>query len=311
MCRAAADKGWEPRALALADGGEGTLVALGGPNRSSAVTGPLNTPVEAAWRLSESTAVVEMALASGLALIDGQNDPISATTKGTGELIAKAIEAGATEVIVAVGGSATTDGGNGAVSVLEPYGPLDGTHGYRVVVACDVVTSFVDAARDFGPQKGASPGQVRFLTERLESLADDYLARFGTDVRVIPGAGAAGGLAGGLAALGARLVGGFDLVADRVGLDGAIREADLVLTGEGRLDSQSLEGKVVGGLDRRCAEAGVAMWAVVGQDSLETGVGPARFSLAQRFGLKAAMGDTLGCISTAVGEILESIGPVS
>ncbi|HCB38019.1 MAG TPA: glycerate kinase, partial [Acidimicrobiaceae bacterium] len=129
--------------------------------------------------------------------------------------MAAAVAAGARRVVVAVGGSATTDGGQGAVAALLPHTRLDGV---RVEVACDVRTTFVDAAKVFGPQKGATPAQVELLTRRLRTLAEVYLADYGVDVTELPGAGAAGGLAGGLAALGAQLVGGFDLVAAEVGL---------------------------------------------------------------------------------------------
>ena len=147
----------------LADGGDGTLEAFGGANRVSTVTGPLGEPVEAAWRFGSSrTAVVEMAQASGLALAGGRegNDPVSATTAGTGELIDQAIQRGARRIIVGVGGSATTDGALGA---LEAMHPLQRLREVDIQVACDVRTRFVDAAEVFGPQKGATPAQVELL----------------------------------------------------------------------------------------------------------------------------------------------------
>ena len=246
MARALAEgarrAGWECRELPLADGGEGTLEVLGGANRSSTVTGPLGTPVEAGWRLEGGDAVVEMARASGLALVE-HNDPVRATTLGTGQLIAAALAAGAERIVVAVGGSATTDGGLGAVEALgwKPFR-------VQVEVACDVRTPFLEAARVFGPQKGADPGQVEALSKRLADLAARYRDELGVDVTALPGAGAAGGLAGGLAALGAQLRPGFQLVAERAGLVEALGDVDLVLTGEGRLDATSFAGKVVGGV---------------------------------------------------------------
>ncbi len=185
----------------MADGGEGTLEVLGGANRVTTVTGPLGRPVDASWRLDRRSAVIEMAQASGLELAGGAegNDPIGATTSGTGELISIAVESGATRVLVGVGGSATTDGGLGALQALFP---LQRLRGVELVVACDVRTSFVDAAAVFGPQKGASPSQVELLTRRLERLADVYVHDHGVDVRPLVGGGAAGGLAGGLAAAG-------------------------------------------------------------------------------------------------------------
>ena len=233
--------------VALADGGEGTLDALGGPNRTSTVTGPLGDPVEAEWRFHRGTAVIEMARASGLTLVGGpsRNDPIAASTTGTGELIDKALDLGAERIIVCLGGSATTDGGLGAVRAIHAPARL---RGVEFIVACDVETRFVDAARDFSPQKGASPTQVRLLESRLERLVQLYKETHGIDVSTIDGAGAAGGLAGGLLALGATLVPGFDMVADEVGLHDHLRAADLVITGEGQLDITSFEGKVVGGV---------------------------------------------------------------
>lgn len=231
----------------LADGGEGTLDALlaarGGDRRTAAVTGPLGEPVEADWGLlPDGTAVIEMALASGLALAAGSNDPVRATTRGTGELIAIAARGGARRVLLGVGGSATTDGGLGAVEALGWSLPV------HVTVACDVDTAFVAAAKVYGPQKGAGPDDVGLLTERLVQLAQRYRERTGIEVRALRGGGAAGGLAGGLAALGAELRPGFEVVADAVGLRAELDVATLVLTGEGRLDATSLAGKVVGGV---------------------------------------------------------------
>ena len=230
--------------LPLADGGEGTLDVLcpaAADRRRLRVTGPLGEPVDAEWALRGDTGVIEMARASGLALVGGSNDPLRATTFGTGELLRAALDAGVRRAVVAVGGSATVDGGLGALEALD----FD-LRGAEVVVACDVTTPFVEAARVFGPQKGAGAAAVAELERRLERLADRYRDERGVDVRDLPGAGAAGGLAGGLAAHGARLVPGAALVADVVGLRDAVRDASLVLTGEGRVDATSFAGKVVG-----------------------------------------------------------------
>lgn len=284
----------------MADGGEGTLDALGGPNRSTTVTGPLGRPVDAAWRLGPAThvprtAVIEMARASGLEVIGGPdaNDPVAASTAGTGELIAAAIDAGASRVIVGVGGSASTDGGLAALRALHPLSRLKGID---LVVACDVRTRFVDAAGVFAPQKGATPAQVELLRRRLERLAQVYLAEHAVDVTEVAGAGAAGGLAGGLAAVGGRLVPGFDLVADEVELYERVEGADLVITGEGFLDAQSFEGKVVGGVAAIAEEAGVPVVAIVGEafDGLQDRI--ATVSLVDRFGEERARRDTLACI---------------
>ncbi|MGY4645956.1 glycerate kinase family protein [Cellulomonas sp. URHB0016] len=262
MARAVERRGWDAVLMPMADGGDGTLTALGGPTRTSTVTGPLGSPVTAGWRLDGDLAVIEAAHCAGLVLAGGPtgNRPLEATTHGVGELLLAAVAAGARRILVTVGGVATTDGGDGVWHALGGRMPDD----VDVRVACDVTTRFLDAARVFGPQKGATAADVETLSRRLVGLRDEYLRHTGCDVQDVPGGGAAGGLAGGLAALGARLVPGIDLVADVLGLDAAIAEADLVLTGEGRLDQQSFEGKVVGGVAQRCARAGVPCLAVVG-----------------------------------------------
>ena len=281
-------------ALPLADGGEGTLDALGGANRTTVVAGPLGGPVEAGWRLEGGVAVIEAARASGLSLAGGakRNDPVNATTRGTGELISAALAAGAREVIVAVGGSATTDGGLGAVEALgdEPFR-------VPVRVACDVQTLFVDAAAVFAPQKGASPAQVEQLSQRLAELARRYGA-----AAALPASGAAGGLAGGLAYLGAELVPGFDLVAAHAGLEAALERVELVVTGEGRLDRTSFEGKVVGGVIAACRRRGVPAVVIAGE--IEPGLSapvPA-YSLVERYGKSRAYADAASCIAELAAE---------
>ncbi len=264
LAGALADAGHDAVAIPMADGGEGFLDVLGGANRTDEVTGPLGDPVAASWRLSRRVAVIEMAEASGLTLVGGadQNDPVAASTTGTGELISLAVESGAQRILVGVGGSATTDGGLGALRALYPSQRL---RGVEVVVACDVRTRFVDAAPVFAPQKGATPAQVELLRRRLERLAQVFLTESGVDVAAIAGSGAAGGLAGGLATVGAELVPGFDLVAEEVALDEVIEGADLVVTGEGFLDDESFDGKVVGGVATLAAQLGVPCLAVVGE----------------------------------------------
>jgi glycerate kinase len=308
IAAAAEARGWRCRRLPLADGGEGTLEALGGANRTTRVTGPLGRPVEAAWRLGDDgVAVVESARASGLELAGGAegNDPVGATSRGTGELVAAAIEAGASTVLLSLGGSATTDGGLGAVEVLAQHAPLDGRDGHaEVLVACDVRTAFVDAAEVFGPQKGATPEQVRFLRGRLVDLAESYRLRFGRDVTAVEGSGAAGGLGGALAVLGARLVRGFDLVAGRLGLAEALRSADAVVTGEGKLDAESFNGKVVGGVLELARPAGVPVLVVAGAVEAEVAGRAPSVSLVDRFGADAAWGDPTGCIRRAVEDWL-------
>lgn len=306
--RAAWEAGWRCDEVPMADGGEGLLEALGGANRVSTVTGPLGDPVEAPWRLDRSTAVIEMALASGLTLVGGAdgNDPVAASTYGTGELVNDAVEAGARRVIVGVGGSATTDGGLGALRALYP---LQRLRGVELVVACDVSIGFVDAAERFAPQKGASPAQVELLRRRLERLAQVYEEEHGIDVRHLRGSGAAGGLAGGLAAAGATLVDGFEVVAEEVGLDEKLEGADLVVTGEGFLDEASFEGKVVGGVADLAAELGVPVLAVVGRVYDEVHDRVPVVSLVERFGEDRALHDTAACVTEAVAAHLATLAP--
>jgi len=311
MARACDLVGWRCTRLPMADGGEGTLEVFGGANRESIVTGPLGNPVRAGWRRQSDTAIVEMARAAGLQLAGGTsgNDPMRATSRGVGELVELAHRAGAGRVIVGVGGSACTDGGAGAVEVLGKYAPLDGSRGLTVVVASDVRTLFLDAAAIYGPQKGATADQVAELTERLERVAEGYRRDYGVDVRTIPGGGAAGGLAGGLAALGARIESGFDLIAQELGLQDAIAHADLVLTGEGRLDGSSMDGKVVGGVLRMAHSAGVRGAVIAGQVAEDVSLDETVVSLTVEFGLDRSMFATMSCIAAAAATILSGSTP--
>ncbi|HUY22880.1 MAG TPA: glycerate kinase [Acidimicrobiales bacterium] len=363
IAAAAARAGWRCDLCPLSDGGEGFAdVLAAGPGtartggrprgrsfgrpgewRRALVTGPLARPVTARWWMAGGDAVIESAAASGLPLAGGAegNDPLGATTRGTGELVVAALAAGARRVLIGVGGSATTDGGLGAIEAIEQAGGLGGA---EVVVACDVAARFVEAAEGFGPQKGATPAQVVELRHRLEALAGTLRDRYGVDVRALPGSGAAGGLAGGLAALGARLVPGFDLVADTVGLAARLARADVVVTGEGRLDGSSWSGKVVGGVVRAAARVGVPVLVVAGAvgpggvegvSSAASGpsvAGPASggttsggttsggttsggtvvevVSLTDRCGPARSLADPAGCVDEVVGAALaERRGP--
>jgi glycerate kinase len=254
----------------VADGGEGTLEALmhglDAALLSARVSDPLGRPIEAAfgYAADRATAIVEMAAASGLSLVDaGERDPWGASTAGTGELILAAVEAGAQTVYLGVGGSATTDGGAGAVRAIQAGG---GLRGARLVVLCDVRTPFEDAARVFAPQKGADPAMVKRLSKRLQSLA----ARLERDPRGVPMTGAAGGLSGGLwAAFGAELVPGAAFVLDVLDFDTRMRGARAVVTGEGTIDQQSLAGKLVSEIATRARQSGVPCYAVVGRRELD------------------------------------------
>ena len=255
--------------LPIADGGDGTMEvlvsALGGDLRVARVSDPLGRPVEAAFALlpDGETAVVETAQASGLwRIAEEERDAWRASTRGTGELIAAAARAGARTVTVTVGGSATTDGGKGAVEALRQAGASP-----RLRVLCDVRTPWEDAARVFGPQKGADAGTVRRLERRLAALA----ARAPRDPRGVAMTGAAGGLSGGLwAHFGAELVPGAAYVLDAVEFDAAMRDAAFVVTGEGRLDEQTLAGKAVGEVATRARQGGVPCHAVVGENALSS-----------------------------------------
>jgi glycerate 2-kinase len=254
--------------LPVADGGEGTMEvlvnALGGELRTATVSDPLGRPIEAGFALLPGgAAVVETAQASGLGLVDeSERDAWAATTRGTGELIVAAVKAGAEKVIVTVGGSATTDGGAGAIEALDEAS----VRPPAMEVLCDVRVPFEDAPRIFAPQKGADPAMVKRLEQRLAKLA----ATFPRDPRGEPMTGAAGGLSGGLwAACGARLVPGAPYVLDAIGFDDLMRDSAFVVTGEGGLDDQTLQGKIVGEVATRCRQAGVTCHAIVGRNSLD------------------------------------------
>ncbi|MEZ0294457.1 MAG: glycerate kinase [Solirubrobacteraceae bacterium] len=259
-----------PDLCPLADGGEGTmealLLALGGETDAIEVRGPLGAPVQAQFGLLEDggTAVLEMASASGLGLVaDDERDAWAASTYGTGQLICAAVGAGAQVIVLGVGGSATTDGGAGAIAAIEDGG---GLHGARIVVLTDVRTPFERAPAVFGPQKGADAAMVERLEARLDALA----AELPRDPRGVPLTGAAGGLSGGLwAAFGAELEHGAPFILDALDFDARMRAARAVVTGEGKLDEQTLEGKLVGEIGTRTRQAGVPLHAIVGTDRLD------------------------------------------
>jgi len=300
--------------IPMADGGDGLLDAFGGANRHTTVTGPLGDPLNASWRFSGGTAVIEMAQASGLVVAGGleNNRALDATTTGTGELIDHALDAGAKRIIVGLGGSATTDGGFGAIRAISAIARLQQV---ELLVACDVTTRFTDAAAVFGPQKGASRAEVKLLERRLDRLVQMFAEDFDTDVRSVVGGGAAGGLGGALAALGGRLIPGVELVADELGVfdlldaDGS-DSIDLIVTGEGRLDATSFAGKVVGGMLEFGHDAGVPVAAVVGDaDSSALGTHLERLDVAvltELYGADASFGEPKRCIEQAVRELLSA-----
>jgi glycerate kinase len=254
----------------VADGGEGTLdtllEALGGHTVEQRVSDPLGRPVTAAlgWVDDGALALVEVAGASGHGLVTpAEQDAEAASTFGTGELIAAAAAAGAAHVAVAAGGSASTDGGAGAIQAIESAG---GLHGARLTVLADVRTPFELAAEVFAPQKGADAAAV----ERLESRLREQAAALPRDPRGVPMSGAAGGLAGGLwACYDARIVPGAAWVLDAIDFDARLRRARAVITGEGRLDAQTLEGKAVEEIAVRGARAGVPVHVLAGSIALD------------------------------------------
>jgi glycerate kinase len=259
----AAGLGDEAVELPVADGGEGTAevlaAALGGDWRAARVSDPLGRPVQARWlSLPDGTAVVESAEAIGLGrLAAGELDPLMASSDGLGELLLAALEARPASVLVCLGGSATVDGGAGLLSVISEWPTA-----VPLRVACDVRNTLLGergAARVFGPQKGASPEAVEELERRLAAMTE--LVPF----RDLPGAGAAGGLGAALASLGGELVEGAELVLDRIGFDEHAREAMLVVTGEGKVDETTFEGKAPGAVAGRCRALGVRCVLFSGQ----------------------------------------------
>jgi glycerate kinase len=312
---AARRAGWTADEIPMSDGGEGLLLAVGGTPHHAWVPGPLGVPTEAEWRLLPTdgsggtrgtTAVIEMSQAAGRALLPHPrgDDPVSADTAGVGHLLLRARDAGATRIVIGCGGSATTDGGWGAVQVVGSPAALAGI---EMQVACDVTTRFADAAAVFGPQKGASPEQIGPLTDRLRALSDRYRRDFGVDVDAIPGAGAAGGLAGGLAALGAKIVPGFDLVAAMTGLAARLGTADLVVTGEGHLDPSSFAGKVPGGVLALTAGRCPVLCIVGDADEALLRSPPPGLeviSLASRFGAARARGETTDLVAEVTDQVL-------
>ena len=237
----------------VADGGEGTLdvlfAALGGEWRTARVPDPLGRAVEARWlALTDGTAVVESAEALGLPLFrDGELEPLRASSRGLGELVLAALAQGPTRLLIGLGGVATVDGGAGFREVVDAL-PVP------VRVACDVGARLLGprgAARAFGPQKGAGPAEVAELEARLAAM--DALRT----VADLPGAGAAGGLGAALAALGARLEPGAEVVLDAIGFDERLVGAAFAVTGEGRVDATTLQGKAPAAVAAACRRAGV------------------------------------------------------
>lgn len=267
------EAGATPVPLPVADGGEGTYEALCTALSAELIEVPVRNPwllpIKASFGLAANgLAIVELAQASGLHVPHtGPRDPVTASTYGTGQLIAAAVRHGAKEILVAAGGSATTDGGAGAVAAIQEAGGLGDS---RITVLSDVRTTFLDAARIFGPQKGADPATVELLSRRLAEQARTWPKDPGTQ----PGGGAAGGFAGGLwAHFDARLVSGAEHILDVLDFDRKLQEVEGVVVGEGRLDSQTGEGKIIEAILGRVRESGrhIPVFAVVGSVSEDLG----------------------------------------
>ena len=287
----------EVAALPVADGGEGTVdcfvEAIGAEKVTAAVTGPYGEPISAAYARKGQLAVVETASAAGLPMVGERKDPSRTTTCGVGQLIRHAVENGCTEILLGLGGSCTNDGGCGCAAALgvqffgedgKPFVPcgkdlcriarIDMTaaklllENVRIACICDVDNPLygpAGAAYVFAPQKGADAGMVAQLDDNLRALAAVVKKELGVDISQLPGAGAAGGFGGGAVAfMGARLRPGIEVVLDTVGYDEQLKGADLVITGEGRVDSQSVRGKVISGVARRTAPAGVPLIVIAG-----------------------------------------------
>ncbi|NCB05668.1 MAG: glycerate kinase, partial [Clostridia bacterium] len=311
--------GCEVVGLPVADGGEGTvdsfLECMTGEKVALEAAGPFFERRMAFYGRFGDTAIIEMAAAAGLPLVEDCKNPMLATTYGVGELMRHALEHGAVRLILALGGSATNDGGCGAAAALgtrfydaagEEFIPTGGTlcniaridntacahllAGVEVIAMCDIDNPMHGergAAYVFAPQKGADAEMVRLLDTGLVSLDQVITKELGVSVAAIPGAGAAGAMgAGAVAFFGAKLNPGIETVLDTVHFEERIAGADFVITGEGKLDSQSLRGKVVIGVARRAKKACVPVFAVVGDEPIMRAtiircVGPARFHTEQ------------------------------
>jgi glycerate kinase len=272
---------WEVIGHPLADGGEGTVdvltPALGGEFRLAVVSDPLGRPATARYGLVDDTAVIEVAEACGLKYLEaGERNPLVASTYGVGELLMAARAQGARRFVIGLGGTATCDGGAGMLQVPGPGALQD----CSVELLCDVEIPFIGpegAVQRYAPQKGASPEDLAVLEERMKAFAGTLLSETGVDVLALPGAGAAGGLAGAFTAcFGAENRSGIDRILDLTGFDAVAEGADLVITGEGKSDRQTLSGKVALGVLRRAE--GIPVVLLSGRIEDEAALAEAGFS---------------------------------
>ncbi len=334
------------RKIPMADGGEGTveamLTAVGGTRYTTTVRGPLGEPVAADWAIlsDHKTGIIEMAAASGLPLVPLLlRNPLFTSSYGTGELIRKVVEAGCEKLIIGIGGSATNDGGMGMLQALgvsffdasgKELGPgggelsrlssietdhfMPGVKQLKILVSCDVTNPLcgpTGASHVFGPQKGATPSMVETLDAGLKRFAQKALDATGMDTCSLAGAGAAGGMGAGLVAfLGATLMSGVEIVRQAAGLDDAMASADLVFTGEGRTDKQTLYGKVPFGVAAIAKKYEVPVVCLSGglgeelEDLYTAGI-CALFSIVDGpMTLEAAMGQTATLLASASENIM-------
>lgn len=307
--------------IAVADGGEGSVEAMaetmGGKLREVTVHGPVGECVTARYALAGTRAVIEMAAASGLCLMHGRQDVLGSSTIGTGELIFDAVENGCDQIIVCIGGSATTDGGMGALRALgvqffdrdgaklagcgadlEQVASIDtsqvpaAVRQARISIACDVVNPLFGpkgAAYVFAPQKGANAEQVQRLDAGLRHYDELMRSHTGKDIASQPGMGAAGGLGYGLSQLlGAKLCRGADLILDEIGIDTHLSQCDIVITGEGRIDRQTPDGKLPAGIAKRAKKIGKTVFAICGSE--ERNVQEALYT--------AGIDEVISCVAT-------------
>lgn len=283
--------------IPVADGGEGTVAcfaeAIGAELVTAQVTGPYGEPVSAAYARKGTLAVIEMAAAAGLPMVGDRKDPSRTTTYGVGQMIRHAVEHGCREILLGLGGSCTNDGGCGCAAALgtqfydaagSSFVPVGGElsritrvdvsgtrsllQNVQITCICDVDNPFcgtTGAAYVFAPQKGADEAMVALLDSQLDALASTLERELGVSVRNLPGAGAAGGFGGGAVVfLGAQLRPGIEVVLDTVGFNRHLQDAELVITGEGRVDGQSVRGKVISGVAKRTAAANVPLVVIAG-----------------------------------------------
>ncbi|SIS09681.1 glycerate kinase family protein [Williamsia sterculiae] len=300
------------------DGGPGFVDVLAerfGEVRTETVDGPLGDPVSARWlfdagRDDSATAYIECAQACGLHQLGGPPTPstaLRADTRGVGRLVDAALRSGAGSVVVGLGGSGTTDGGRGLIDALGGLVvATERLRGIRLIAASDVENPLLGpegAAAVFGPQKGADPAAVAELERRLTAWSGELAAVAGRDVAGDPGAGAAGGLGAALLALGGRRVSGATVVADATGQQAAIAGADLLVTGEGRFDSQTLRGKVVASLTDTARRHGVPVIVMAGQVTLDPGTIRSA-GIAAAYSLVEAAGSVERAMSDARGQLI-------